>query len=219
MTKYIVGDSGKFRSGEEEVFSGDKCIFMAPPAKMVPALMSNLFDWLSRSKGEVHPLVMAAVFHYELVFIHPFSDGNGRMARLWHSAFLTRWNPIFEYIPIESQIEKFQEAYYNAIAKCHTEGSSNTFILFTLEQIDKILDEVAEQISSSSENVSEYVKKLLDVMEYDTPYTLAAIMELLSLKSKETARRHYIHPALELNLIQMTVPDKPKSRNQRYIKK
>lgn len=219
MTKYIVGDSGKFRSGEEEVFSGDKCIFMAPPAKMVPALMSNLFDWLSCSKGEVHPLVMAAVFHYELVFIHPFSDGNGRMARLWHSAFLTRWNTIFEYIPIESQIEKFQEAYYNAIEKCHTEGSSNTFILFTLEQIDKILDEVAEQISSSSENVSEYVKKLLDVMEYDTPYTLAAIMELLSLKSKETARRHYIHPALELNLIQMTVPDKPKSRNQRYIKK
>ena len=219
MTKYLVDESGEFRKGEEGVFSGDKCIFMAPPARMVPELMGNLFDWLSCSKEEVHPLIMSAVFHYEFVFIHPFSDGNGRMARLWHSAFLTKWNPIFEYIPIESQIEKFQDEYYDAIAKCHTEGSSNTFILFTLEQIDKILDEITEQISASAENVSEYVKKLLDVMEYDMPYTLTTLMELLGLKSKETIRRHYIHPALALNLIQMTIPDKPQSRNQRYIKK
>jgi len=219
MTKYLVNESGKFRKGEEGVFSGDKCIFMAPPASMVPELVANLFDWLSRSKEEVHPLIMSAVFHYEFVFIHPFSDGNGRMARLWHSAFLAEWNPLFEYIPIESQIEKFQDEYYNAIAKCHTQGNSNTFILFMLERIDKILDEITEQISVSAEDVSEYVKKLLDVMEYDTPYTLASLMKLLCLKSKETIRRHYIHPALKLNLIQMTIPDKPQSRNQRYIKR
>ena len=219
MTKYLVDDSGKFRKGEEGVFSGDKCIFMAPPARMVPELMTNLFDWLSRNKEEIHPLIISAVFHYEFVFIHPFSDGNGRMARLWHSAFLTKWNPIFEHIPIESQIEKFQDEYYDVIAKCHTEGSSNIFILFMLEQIDKILDEITEQISASAENASEYVKKLLDVMEYDLPYTLTSLMELLGLKSKETIRRHYIHPALSLNLIQMTIPDKPQSRNQRYIKK
>lgn len=162
---------------------------------------------------------MSAVFHYEFVFIHPFSDGNGRMARLWHSAFLAKWNPIFEYIPIESQIEKFQDEYYDAIAKCHTEGNSKTFILFILKQIDKILDEITEQISLSTESISEYVKRLLDVMEYETPYTLSVLMDLLGLKSKETIRRHYIHPALELGLIQMTIPDKPQSRNQRYIKK
>lgn len=219
MTKYLVDESGIFRKGEEGVFNGDKCIFMAPPARMVPELMRNLFDWLSRSKEEVHPLIMSAVFHYEFVFIHPFSDGNGRMARLWHSAFLTKWNPIFEYIPIENQIEQFQDEYYAAIAQCHTEGSSNTFILFILEQINKILDEITNQILTFSEDVSEYVKKLLDVMEYDTPYTLSSLMELLSLRSKETIRRHYIHPALELNLIQMTIPDKPQSRNQRYIKR
>ncbi len=219
MTKYLVDESGEFRKGEEGVFSGDKCIFMAPPARMVPELMENLFDWLSRSKDEVHPLIMSAVFHCEFVFIHPFSDGNGRMARLWHSAFLTKWNPIFEYIPIESQIEKFQNEYYDVIAMCHTEGSSNTFIMFILEQIDKILDEITKQLSSSDENISEYVKKLLDVMEYDMPYTLTTLMELLGLKSKETIRRHYIHPALKLNLIQMTIHDKPRSRNQRYIKK
>jgi Fic family protein len=219
MTKYLIDDAGEFRKGEEGVFEGDKCIFMAPPAKMVQELMENLFDWLVMNKDEIHPLIISAVFHYEFVFIHPFSDGNGRMARLWHNAFLTKWNPIFEYIPIESQIEKFQEEYYNAIAQCHINGNSNIFILFMLEQIDKILDEIVQEISSNNEYLTEYVKKLLNVMEYDIPYTLSTLMELLKLKSKETIRRHYIHPALELNLIQMTIPDKPQSRNQRYIKK
>lgn len=219
MTKYLVDESGVFRKGEEGVFSGDKCIFMAPPARMVHELMTDLFDWLSRCKGEVHPLIMSAVFHYEFVFIHPFSDGNGRMARLWHSAFLTKWNPVFEFIPLESQIEKFQDEYYDAIAKCHTEGKSDTFILFMLKSIDKILDEFVIQISSADENISVQVKKLLDVMEYDIPYTLAALMGLLNLKSKETIRRHYIKPAISLDLIQMTFPDKPQSRNQRYIKR
>lgn len=219
MTRYLVDESGEFRRGEEGVFNGDRCIFMAPPAKLVPELMSDLFDWLNRCKEEVHPLIMASVFHYEFVFIHPFSDGNGRMARLWHTAFLAKWNGIFEYIPIESQIEKFQEEYYDTIAKCHTDGNSDRFIQFMLEQIDKILSEFIKQLSINDENISEYVKKLLDVMEYDTPYTLATLMQLLELKSKETIRRHYIHPALKLNLIQMTLPDKPQSRNQRYIKK
>lgn len=219
MTKYLVDVPGEFRKGEEGVFSGDKCIFMAPPARLVPTLMHNLFDWLSRCKDEVHPLILSSVFHYEFVFIHPFQDGNGRMARLWHSAFLTQWNKVFEYIPIESQIEKFQNEYYASIANCHSEGISNIFIHFMLTQIDKTLSEIINQLSLGDEHISEYVKKLLAVMEYDTPYTLTALMDLLSLKSKETIRRHYIHPALKLNLIQMTLPDKPQSRNQRYVKK
>lgn len=218
MTRFLVSEPGRFRSGEEGVFCGERCIFMAPPAKMVPELMQSLFDWLRQNKGSVHPLIMSSVFHYEFVFIHPFSDGNGRMARLWHSAFLTKWNPIFEYIPIESQIEKFQDEYYNAIAKCHREGSSNTFILFSLEQINKILDEFGAQ-STAGEDISEYVKKLLGVMDYGVPYTLSSLMELLGLKSKESTRRNYIHPAIKLGLIQMTISDKPQSRNQRYIKK
>lgn len=219
MTKYLVEESGCFRSGEEGVFNGDKCIFMAPPAKLVPSLMKNLFDWVNYSKDNVHPLILSSIFHYEFVFIHPFSDGNGRMARLWHTAFLARWNPVFEYIPIESQIERFQNEYYEVIAKCHTDGKSNVFIQFMLEQIDKILDEIITQITDNSESLSEYVKKLLDVMEYDTPYTLGALMEKLGLRSRETFRKNYMHPALNLNLVQMTLPDKPKSRNQRYIKR
>ena len=89
MTKYIVEESGEFRRGEEGVFNGDQCIFMAPPARLVPQLMDELFGWMKRSGSSIHPLILNSVFHYEFVFIHPFSDGNGRMARLWHTAILS----------------------------------------------------------------------------------------------------------------------------------
>ena len=218
MTKYVVEESGEFRRGEEGVFCGDQCIFMAPPAQFVPELMEDLFRWMQESKYSVHPLILSSVFHYEFVFIHPFSDGNGRMARLWHTAILTKWKPIFEYIPIESQIEKFQEEYYDAIAKCHVNGESTIFIEFILSQIDKVLDDISKQVSEDNEQLSEHIKKMLDVMEYDIPYTSKSLMEKLELKSKEGFRRNYLRPAIEMNLIHMTIPDKPNSRNQRYVK-
>lgn len=218
MTQYLVPDSGEFRRGEEGVFSGEKCIFMAPPAKLVPQLMDELFMWMKEAEQTVHPLILSSVFHYEFVFIHPFSDGNGRMARLWHTAILSNWKSIFRYIPIESRIEEFQAEYYEAISRCHAEGESTIFIEFMLAQIDKILDEVSAQIHEDDERRTEYVKKLLAVMEYDTPYTAKALMQKLGLKSKETFRRNYLHPAEELNLIKMTIPDKPSSRNQRYVR-
>ena len=218
MTYKTVGESGVFRTGNEGVFSENECIFVAPPPQMVPTLMEDLFSWLKQSEGKIHPLIMAAVFHYEFVFIHPFSDGNGRMARLWHTVILYRWRTVFEYIPLESQIEKFQTEYYDAIAKCHVNGNSDLFIEFMLDMINKILDEVTIQINKSQVGISEYVKRLLDCMEYDVPYTANGIMEQLGLKSKETLRKNYLNPALKLNLIAMTIPDKPKSKNQRYIK-
>lgn len=218
MTKYVVEESGDFRMGEEGVFNGDHCIFMAPPARLVPQLMDYLFNWMKEAKDNVHPLILSSIFHYEFVFIHPFSDGNGRMARLWHTAILSRWKPIFAYIPLESQIEKFQNEYYDAIAKCHVDGASTIFIEFMLSQIDKILDDISIQISRDNEQLSECIKKLLDVMEYDIPYTGKTLMEKLGLKSKEGFRRNYLRPAIDLNLVCMTIPDKPNSRNQRYVK-
>lgn len=218
MTRYIVEESGDFRRGEEGVFNGEQCIFMAPPAQYVPQLMNELFGWMREVQTKVHPLVLSSVFHYEFVFIHPFSDGNGRMARLWHTAILSKWKPIFEYIPIESQVEKFQEDYYDAIARCHVEGESTFFIEFMLSQIDKILDELSVQISDDYQQIPESVQKLLAVMEYDISYTGNALMEKLGLKSREGFRRNYLRPAMEMHLIHMTIPNKPNSRNQRYIK-
>ena len=218
MTYRTVEESGVFRKGNEGVLSGNECIFVAPPPQMVPSLIDDLFAWIKESQGKIHPLIVAAVFHYEFVFIHPFSDGNGRMARLWHTVILYKWRDVFEYIPLESQIEKFQTEYYDAIAQCHVNGNSDLFIEFMLDMINKILDEVIIQMNKSQTGISEYVKRLLDCMEYDVPYTANDIMKQLGLKSKETLRKNYLNPALKLNLVAMTIPDKPKSKNQRYIK-
>ena len=218
MTYLTVEESGVFRKGDEGVFSGDKCIFAAPPPYMVPELMKNLLSWVKKNEGKVHPLIMAAVFHYEFVFIHPFADGNGRMARLWQTVILYRWRSVFEYIPLESQIERFQDQYYDAIAQCNEVGNSDIFIEFMLDMIDQVLDNVIAQINKANAETSEYIKKLLDIMEYDVPYTSNDILERLGLKSKETLRKNYLNPAIYLGLIRMTIPDKPNSRNQRYVK-
>lgn len=218
MTYRTVNESGVFRKGEEGVFSGDKCIFVAPPPDMVDGLMKDLLSWVKKNEGNVHPLIMSAIFHYEFVFIHPFADGNGRMARLWHTVMLYRWRNVFEFIPLESQIERFQAEYYDAIARCHVNGNSDIFIEFMLDMIHRILDEVIIQINKTNAGTTEYVKRLLECMEYDIPYTANTIMEQLGLKSKETFRRNYLNPAIELGLVRMTLPDKRNSRNQQYVK-
>ena len=177
----ILTTAGSFRSVNVKV--GEH---IAPQPNMVNELMKDLFSWVKNSEGTIHPLIVSAVFHYEFVFIHPFADGNGRMARLWHTVMLYRWRNVFEYIPLESQIERFQAEYYDAIAKCHVNGNSDVFIEFMLSMIDQALDEVILQVNKTNESMSEYVKRMLEVMEYDVPYTANAIMEALHLKSKET---------------------------------
>ena len=218
MTYRTVAESGDFRKGEEGVFSGGRCIFVCPPPNMVNSLMNDLLLWLKTNEGKVHPLIIAAVFHYEFVFIHPFADGNGRMARLWHTVILYRWRKVFAYIPLESQVERFQEAYSDAIARCHVNGNSDVFIEFMLDMIDQILDEIIVQVQKTDTKTSQYVKRMLACMEFEIPYTAKEIMEALGLKSKETFRKNYMNPAMEQGLVRMTLPDKPNSRNQRYIK-
>lgn len=217
LTKDLVKEAGVFRKGEEGVFDGEKCIFMAPPSKKVPELMEELFIWMKDSKLDIHPLIMSCVFHYEFVFIHPYLDGNGRIARLWQTAILCKWNDNFKYIPIESQIAKFQNEYYEAIAKCHSKGESTLFIEFMLKRIDEILDDILIKAKLDNET-SIYVKKLLEVMEVDVPYSANELLALLNLKSKETLRRNYLDPAIDNEYVKMEFPEKRKSKNQRYIK-
>ena len=112
---------------------------------------------------------------------------------------------------------KYQDEYYNAISKCHVNGNSKFFIEFMLKQIDSVLEEIATQINEDSEQLSDCVRKLLDVMEYDVAYISNQLMEKLELKSREGFRRNYLKHELELNLVCMTIPDKPNSKNQRYI--
>lgn len=219
MTRLTVQESGVFRSHNEGVFHGSQCIFMAPPPQFVPEQMTALFEWLKASKDEVHPLILSSVFHYEFVFIHPFADGNGRMARLWQTALLTEWNPVFQYLPLESRIQEFQAEYYESIAACHAAGNSNAFIMFMLDKIDQTLDWALQQAAAKDAYLSAEVQRLLDIMEYDVPYSSAQLMEKLSLKSRDNFRKLYLQPALQHGFIVMTAPDKPTSRNQAYVRK
>lgn len=188
MTKYVVDISGEFRNSDEGVFDDrGRCIFIAPSPYLVPSLMDGLFNWMQDEKDNTHPLILSCIFHYKFVFIHPFCDGNGRIARLWHTTLLSKWKPIFEYIPLESQI-------------------------------DKILDDISKQVNEDIEQIDPNIKKLLDVMEDDVSYSSNELMQKLNLKAKEGFRRNYLRPAIDQNLIYMTIPDKPKSKNQRYIK-
>ncbi len=217
LTYLLINENGTYRNHAEGVFDGNKVIFVAPPHELVPQLMSDLFDWLKNDK-DVPLLIKSCVFHYEFVFIHPFVDGNGRTARLWQNVLLTNWNPIFEYIPIESRIQKYQSEYYEAISKCHRNGNSDVFIEFMLKMIDETLEEVLHSIKKEEKNISDQVNKLLEIMEPDIPISANEIMRRLGIKSKETLRSSYLNPALENGLIKMTLPDKPNSKNQKYFK-
>ena len=217
LTYLIDEESGKYRNHGEGVFDGDKIIFVAPPENMVPTLMKDLFNWLKNDK-ETPLLIKSCIFHYEFVFIHPFGDGNGRTARFWQNLLLSNWNGVFEFIPLESQIHKYQREYYNKIDICHRSGNSNEFIEFILLMLNEILDEVLLSSQKESRHISEQVNRLLSVMDDEIPYSANELLLLLNIKSKETLRASYLNPALENGLIKMTLPDKPNSKNQRYIK-
>lgn len=217
LTHIIDEESGKYRNHGEGVFDGDKVIFIAPPENMIPKLMNDLFDWLKNDQ-EIPLLIKSCVFHYEFVFIHPFGDGNGRIARFWQNLLLSKWNSIFEYIPLESQIYKYQNEYYEKIEICHKKGDSNEFVEFLLFMINEILGSIIINTKKKIRHISDQVNKLLDVMELEVPYSANELLELLNVKTKETLRGSYLNPALENGLIKMTLPDKPNSKNQRYVK-
>lgn len=219
MTYLIVNKPGEFRKGNEGVFDENgNCIHMCPPPEQVDTLMNQLFDWMKKRKNDIHPLILSSIFHYEFVFIHPFEDGNGRTARLWQNIILSNWKKIFEYLPIESELKKYQDEYYKAIADCNTNGDSTSFIEFMLKMINEVLEEsvIAASVPITEKVVN--IRKLLQVMDYNVPMTANDIMNKLGIKSKETLRSTYLDPAINEGLVALTIPDKPTSKNQMYYK-
>jgi len=213
----LVDEAGRIRTGEVGVF-GEKgnVIHTAPPYKLVPELLGQLFDWIKNA--DVQMLIKSSVFHYEFEFIHPFRDGNGRMGRLWQTALLANWRPIFKYIPIESVIKDHQEEYYIAIAKATSEAKSNAFILFMLDVIGEAIKGIRRAAADHGEHLSIQINKLMQVME-SYPQSAQMLMARLGLRSRLGFRKNYLIPALDAGLIEMTIPDKPTSKNQMYYKK
>ncbi len=142
----LVKEAGTFRSGNVGVYAGTTLIHAGTPAKYVPDLMKQLFDWLKESK--YHPLVKSCIFHYEFEFIHPFQDGNGRMCRLWQSLILQEWKEIFTWLPVETLIHENQEEYYKVLQVADNKGESTIFVEFMLQMICDVLKEISETIIS-----------------------------------------------------------------------
>lgn len=129
----LVDDAGAWRRAGVGVMAGDQVIHMAPQANRVPQLMGDLLQWLSAT--DTHPLIASSIFHYEFEFIHPFSDGNRRMGRLWQTLILSRWNPLFTDIPVESLVYERQAAYYQAIGESTRQADAAPFVEFMLSRI------------------------------------------------------------------------------------
>ena len=138
MMSGILIDAGKFRNKAVGIHKGNKVHHIAPPAHQVSGLMADLVNWLKKSQD--HPLITSSVFHYEFEFIHPFTDGNGRLGRLWQTLILSKWHPLFLALPLESIIKDNQQKYYQALEQADKEGNSVAFIDFMLLTISETLE-------------------------------------------------------------------------------
>lgn len=154
MTKGLIEESGCFRSRPVGVVDkqGNVLHFGTLP-DYVPGLVMELLDWVRDS--EFHMLIKSCVFHYELELIHPFSDGNGRIGRLWHTLLLTQWKPMFAWLPVESMIHDRQDEYYQAINHSNKEAESTIFIEFMLSVIKEALLEAVQTGSAENRSTEE----------------------------------------------------------------
>ena len=231
MMNDLIKDAGCFRTGNVGVFDGENLIHAGTPAHYVPELMQGLFNWLKTT--DVHPLIASCVFHYEFEFIHPFSDGNGRTGRLWHSLLLQNWQNVFAWLPVESLVAQHQQEYYKALGDSGSSGGDSTiFVEFMLDMIEKTLAEaVAAQEEGAESAFSNFddpastqqepsklpwqVKALLDALGLEE-CSAQDLRVRLSLTDKNNFRDEYLNPALDAKLIERTIPEKPNSPKQKY---
>ena len=203
----LVDAPGHYRRGGVAVTGAGEVHHIGPPADRVPHLMLDLLAWLGSTSE--HPLIASSVFHYEFEFIHPFEDGNGRMGRLWQTLILTRWKPLFADVPVESLIHARQGEYYDAIRESSAKGESTPFIAYMLNAIL-----AAILTPQESPQVTPQVGRLLSVL--DGEMSRQDILHALGLSDRKSLRQRYLLPALQRGYVEMTRPDTPNARNQRY---
>ncbi|RUO18101.1 cell filamentation protein Fic [Aliidiomarina iranensis] len=171
MMSDILVNAGEFRNKAVGIHKGNVVHHVAPPAHQVSGLMADLTDWLKHAND--HPLITSSVFHYEFEFIHPFSDGNGRMGRLWQTLILSKWNPVFLSLPLESLIKDNQQNYYQALEQADTLGDSTPFVHFMLSVISQTLAQNAP--ANAPANVP--VNVLTQIEGLKTPEAILLLLE------------------------------------------
>ena len=172
MMNGLVANPGKYRTKSVGIVKGSEVAHVAPPSENVPFLMKDLFTYLKKS-DEI-TLIKSCVFHYEMEFIHPFIDGNGRMGRLWQTVILMEKYPVFEFLPFETLIHKTQNEYYESLALSDKSGNPNVFIEYMLHVINQSLGELL--------NFNNRTLKEMDRIEY-----------FLKVASKQFTRKDYMN--------------------------
>jgi Fic family protein len=192
----LIESAGKYRKQAVGIVKGTKVEHIAPPHENVPHLMKDLFEYL-KDCDEL-TLIKSCVFHYEMEFIHPFLDGNGRMGRLWQTLILMSEYPIFEFLPFETLISQTQDDYYKSLSLSDKSGKSTYFIEYMLEVIDKSLGSLL--------NYNNRILKDLDRLEYFLKlgikeFTRKDYMNIFKDISSATASRD-LKKGIELNMLE-----------------
>ena len=201
MMKYFDEDNGGYRNHGEGVEKDGKVIYMAPESLLVPSLMKSLFEFIKNS--DMNIILLSAIFHYYFVAIHPFSDGNGRLARYWVSLMLIKYNKDFEFIPIEEEMYLNHEEYYSSIAQCHNNGNANIFIKFLLKTINSSLDKI---IKSSKFVLSDIQNKIIEFIINDKYITQNKIAEKLNVNVRTIKRSFKV--LIDNNIVERVGSDK-----------
>ncbi len=185
LNKYFDEDNGSYRNHGEGVEKNKKLIYMAPDSVLVPSLMKSLFEYLNTS--DLNLILLSSIFHYYFVSIHPFSDGNGRLARFWVSLMLLSYNKKFEFIPIEEEIYLNQEEYYSSIAECHNNGNANIFIRFILKIINSSLDKIIKNCNFVTSDIQ---NKIIELIINNNKITQNKIAEIVGVNVR-TIKRNF----------------------------
>jgi Fic family protein len=240
MTDGLVKEAGKFRSGDAGVFNGDVAIHIGARPQIVPQLIEDLFA--STRESELHQCLKSAILHYDIETIHPFADGNGRMGRLWQTLILAKWNAVLAWIPMESVIYENRPEYYETLYYGQHTDDSSRFIEFTLKSLLSSLqiiyadleptEQVKHQDKHQVKHQDKHQVKHQDKHQVELTQTQMAVLKALEKKplsrkeiftaigmsgDSRAFKRHF-EPLLEASLIKMTIPDKPNSRNQKYVR-
>jgi len=222
MTDGLLKESGMFRGGNVGVFDGDTVVHVGARPQFVPQLVEELFAWAKNA--ELHPVLKSAIVHCEIETIHPFADGNGRMGRLWQTLILAKWNEVFAWVPMESLVYEKRQGYYDALQKAQRSNDSGGFVEFILFAI---LEAVTEQAKQQEKHKDEHIDKhiveplsgtMVSVLKALEPGSLSRrdIFAAIGMKNDFRAFKRNVEPLLEGGLIEMTVPDKPSSKLQKY---
>jgi len=204
LMKYFDIDNGKYRSHGEGIKKGNKIVFQAPESILVPGLMNSLFDYININSKEIHPFVLSSLFHYYFVYIHPYTDGNGRTARFWVSLILADFNDVFTYLPIEEIIYKHQKDYYLAIESSHNNGNANAFISFMLKVIKETIIITTQETTQKKLNDNQVkIIKLIKRKPYITRKELSKELHITS-----DGVKYNLNKLKQLNIIERIGPDK-----------